>query len=261
MKSVWMCAITLWFAMTFRAAAVPVALELVLAVDVSTSVNESEFKLQRDGIVAAFLDPTIQRAIRASGGIAVSVVQWAASGSFATSVDWRHITNKNNAAVFAQEVFSSPRQFLGFTDIGGAIKFSVEQILTNRFEGVRRLIDVSGDGTSDSQRTAQARDAAVLQGVSINGLAINSIEYDLGDLANIDLLDFYERWVIGGPGAFVIVADGFDDVDRAMRIKLLREIQGPIYSGAPTHDLIAHDLTVRDLIVRDLVAPDLLARR
>ncbi len=120
-----------------------------------------------------------------------------------------------------------PRQMEGRTDIATAIRFATAAILTNAYEGVRKTIDVSGDGSSDIADPAAARDVALAQGITINGLVIHATEYDLGELADIELYQHYLRRVIGGPGAFVMEARNYNDFADAIRRKLLREINGP----------------------------------
>ncbi len=229
----WATAILMVWSSTELSAQQAVALELVLALDTSTSVDTSEFELQRQGLAAAFLDQCVQAAIRATGPIAVGVVHWSGRGKVRLAVGWQVLASTADAQRMAASISTASRQVRGFTDIGGAITASADMIEANAFLGARQVIDVSGDGTSTAPGTGAARDGAVARGITINGLVIRVDEYDLGELANVDLLDHYERSVIGGPGAFVLVADGFDDFARAIRLKLLREISGPVYSSAP----------------------------
>jgi len=210
-----------------------VELELVLAVDSSTSVDGREFELQRQGLARAFLHPDVVRAIRAAGerGIAVTLVQWSGALRQATVVDWTHLHDDDSAAAFAARIASVPRAFTGFTDIAGAIRYSVASIENNGFEGARLAIDVSGDGTGDPQRSARARDRAVARGITINGLVIHSFDIDLEELANIAVREHYADHVIGGPGAFMMTAENFVDFADAIRRKLVREIAGPATAG------------------------------
>lgn len=208
---------------------VDVELELVLAVDVSTSVDDDEFNLQRVGFAEAFRHPDVLRAIRTVGpnGIAVSMSHWSSTRSQAAIVAWMHVFDTASAERFANAVLQVPRRFKGTTDISGAIDHSVRRLMTNRFIGKRMAIDVSGDGTSDPARDAAARDRAVARGITINGLAIHNEDIDLGELAKLDLTDHYARHVIGGPGSFIMAAADFSDFRRAIRQKLIREILGP----------------------------------
>lgn len=217
-------------------AQVPVALELVLAVDTSTSVDRAEFSLQQRGIADAFRHPDVVKAIKnaGGGGVAVSLVQWSGRGQQRTSVDWQVVRNQQEAQSFADRVERSPRLMSGFTDIAGAIRFSLLKFQGNGVEGRRKVIDVSGDGTGNGPSATQARDMAVAQGVTVNGLVIHNEEYDLGELAKINLFDHYKTHVVGGPGAFLMAAKNFEDFREAIRRKLVREITGPLFSHQRT---------------------------
>lgn len=212
----------------------PVDLELVLAVDTSTSVDEQEFALQTTGLAQAFLSPQVVSAIRAAGtrGVAVSVVQWAGKARQATVVDWQLVRDGQTAAELAARIASTTRVIDGLTDIEGAIDFSVNSIETNRFEGARKVIDVSGDGSSDAAGSEAARNAANAKAIVINGLVIHNVDYSLGELANIDLHEHYANHVIGGPGAFLMTARDYDDFKTAIRAKLVREITGPVSASS-----------------------------
>lgn len=205
-----------------------VALELVLAVDTSTSVDEREFRLQRDGLAQAFAHPDIVSAIEGMGnvGIAVTLIEWAGKGQQDTIVDWTLLNNKTSVLNFASKVSQAPRAFSGMTDIGGGIAYAVEQIEDNAFEGYRKVIDVSGDGSSSVDTSQRQRDRAIASGITINGLVIFTEEYDLGVLAEIDLIQHYSNKVIGGPGAFLMTAQNFESFEIAIKNKLLREILG-----------------------------------
>ena len=203
-------------------ATTPVDLELVLAVDASSSVSIEEFDLQIRGLAEAFRHPNVAAAIRASGdlGIAVSMVQWADSRKQFLTVDWKHLKDLGSIAAFADTIESSTRRMIGGgTAIGGAIKYSLRQIEINEFEGRRKVIDVSGDGrTNQGARPGDVRDEAVKAGVTINGLAI------LNEDPYID--GYYLYHVIGGTGAFVMTATDYEDFFKAMLEKLIKEISG-----------------------------------
>jgi uncharacterized protein DUF1194 len=209
-----------------------VDLELVLAIDSSTSVDASEFELQRQGLAAAFLHPDVLAAIRLIGdrGIAVQVVQWAGVGQQASSVNWALVRGAESAARFSAQITTSPRLMRGFTDIAGALEFSIMSFDENGFIAPRRVIDVSGDGTSSAGPPGPWRDLAIRRGININGLVILTDEVDLGSLADDIIVEHFEREVIGGPGAFVMVIDSFDDFAVAIRQKLVREIMGLMVS-------------------------------
>lgn len=199
-----------------------VDLELVMAVDVSGSVDGEEFALQMGGIAKAFRDPSVIQAIETATprGIAVVVVLWSSSEWQSVAVDWWRIASRADAQAFATAVEAAPRESTGNTAIASAIEFSVRAFDGNGYEGARRVIDVSGDGISnDGPDTAPTRDWAVEQGITINGLVI--VEN------NLPARKFYREKVIGGPGAFAMDARGFADFARVFKRKLLREISGP----------------------------------
>lgn len=210
-----------------------VELELVLALDSSTSVNEDEYALQRKGLSEAMRHPSVLKAIRGLGteGLAISVVQWSGPGKQVNSIGWRHINSEASALELSNQLKTMPRALTGFTDISGAINHSVMSIENNEFKGRRYAIDVSGDGTSDNNNPSQARDAAVAKGFTINGLIIHSVEYDLGDLARHALHKHYSDDVIGGPGAFLLNAESFKTFGESMRQKLVKEITGPLFAN------------------------------
>ena len=209
-----------------------VALELVLAVDTSTSVDAAEFALQQQGLAAAFRHPSVARAIEKAGpqGIAVSLVQWSGPGKQQTSVNWHRLNDAQSIEQFAAKISRAPRLLSGFTDIAGAIRFSQRSLEQNRFVGLRQVIDVSGDGSSNGPNAQAARDRAIASGITVNGLVIHNEEYDLGELAKINLVDHYRTHVVGGIGAFLMIAKDFEDFREAIRKKLVREITGPLFS-------------------------------
>lgn len=203
---------------------VPVALELVLAVDASGSVHAGEFALQIDGLAAAFRDPEVVAAIEAQGelGIAVALMQWSSQGQQVIAIDWTRIGDPPSVAALADRIEATVRLIEGETGLAPAIAFAWRMLENNAFEGRRRVIDVSGDGSANVGPDPDAvRDGAAAVGITINGLAILNEQPDLGD--------YYRDHVIGGPGAFVLEARDYDDFARAMRTKLLEEIQsGPV---------------------------------
>ena len=208
----------------------PVDLELVLAVDTSTSVDAQEFDLQSRGLAEAFLHPDVVAAIRFAGtrGVAIALVHWAGEARQAVAVDWHVVRDGRTAAELSAKISATSRSIKGLTDIVGAIGFSVDAIEANDFSGGRRVIDISGDGSGDARRSEAARDAANARGITINGLVIHNRDIDLGELANIDLRDHYTNHVIGGPGSFIMTAKNFEDFRVAIRAKLVREITGPV---------------------------------
>ncbi len=208
----------------------PVDLELVLAVDTSTSVDAQEFALQSKGLAEAFLHPDVVAAIRFAGtqGVAISLVHWAGEAGQAVAVDWHIVRDSQTAADLSAKISAASRSIKGLTDIAGAIRFSVNAIEANNYSGERRVIDISGDGSSDARRSEAARNTANARGITINGLVIHNTDIDLGELANIDLRQHYSNHVIGGPGSFMMTAKNFEDFRVAIRAKLVREITGPV---------------------------------
>ncbi|HZH26042.1 MAG TPA: DUF1194 domain-containing protein [Azospirillaceae bacterium] len=224
-------------------AEVPVDLELVLAVDVSGSVDPSEARLQRDGYVAALTDPEIIHVIRGGflGRIVVTYVEWAGPATQRTVVPWRVIADEASALEFVDLVKEAPFRSARGTSISGAIDFGATLFEPNGFDGIRRVIDVSGDGVNNGGRDVRAaRDDAVARGITINGLPVmpGSEQADgrpqglsAGGWTPPDLDLYYERNVIGGPGAFMVPAHSFEDFGRAVKAKLVREIAGGPASG------------------------------
>lgn len=216
-------------------AATFVSTELVLAVDVSGSVSTSEFNLQRDGYVNAFRDAGIISQIEGlTGGIAVSLVYWSTSATQATS--WFHITDAASSNLFADAIAAASRPFFGGTDIADGIDLAADLLLNNDFDGGRLVIDVSGDGSQTSgcfplsclERIQNSRDAAVAQGIVINGLPILDNPFSTLD-------QYYADNVVGGEGSFVLPASGFADFGQAVKEKIGREIQPtPTPTPSPT---------------------------
>lgn len=208
----------------------PVDLELLIAVDASGSVSEAEFALQIGGVAAGFRDPEVQEAIRSGPlqRIAVALMIWAdARGRKAVS-EWVEIDGPDAANAFAALVegqIARRQSFLGKsgTGIGAAVGEGLKAMRRNGFEGTRLAIDVSGDGHEtplmfgEGMALPEARRRAGQAEVVVNGLAI------LADDPTLDI--YYRARVATGPGSFVMVADGFEDFARAMRLKLLREIR------------------------------------
>ncbi len=200
-------------------------IELVLAVDMSISVDGGELDLQRQGFAAAFRDPAVIEAIRANAqGVAVSLVLWAGAEQQRTAVDWHHLNDADTSLAFAATIDRALRidpEFFGKTAIGSAMYFALHALDANAYSGVRRKIDISGDGhANEGFKPEPVRDFAVLSGVTVNGLAIiNDEPY---------LEEYCRTHVIGGPGAFVMVAGDYEDFVEAIRLKLLQElIPGP----------------------------------
>ncbi len=201
-------------------APVPVDLELVLAVDVSGSVDPPEYELQTRGLAQAFRDPEVQAALQAPGrrGIAVALVQWSGRFQQDVAIDWTLVHDAPSAEAFARRIETMERRFQAETGIANALAFAIRQLQQNRFTGGRQVIDISGDGPSNVGADPDpVRDAAAAARITINGLAIVNEE------PTVDL--YYADHVIGGPDAFLMVARNFDDFAQAIRRKLLREIE------------------------------------
>ena len=212
-------------------AAEAVDLLLVFAADVSRSVDGDKFKLQREGYAAAVADRHVLDAIRSgrNGRIAVLFEEWSGFGNQKIVIDWTLIDGAKAAQSFGDRLLESPRSFADRTSISGGIDFAVAQFAHAPFTAERRAIDVSGDGTNNAGREVDhARDEALALGLTINGLAILS-ERPLpwnpehtnppGGLAN-----YYREHVVGGPGAFVLVAREFNSFGQAIVKKLIAEI-------------------------------------
>ena len=213
------------------AAAEQVDLLLVLAADVSRSVDNAKFQLQREGYAAAISDPRVLDAIRSgrNGRVGLTFVEWSGAGSQRVLIDWTIIGDAETARGFGDRLLEAPRSFADRTSISGAIEFAMGQLARAPYESARRTIDVSGDGTNNAGRDVTlARDEAVAQGVTINGLVILS-ETPLAwnpDHTNPPggLQNYYRNNVIGGPGAFVLVAENFNSFGQAIVKKMIAEV-------------------------------------
>jgi hypothetical protein len=223
-------------------AAVRVDLELVIATDVSRSIDEGEARLQREGVAAAFLSSDVVGAIRSGllGRIAVTYIDYSSRPYNLVIVDWRIIFDQASANAFAKVLLKAPLSDGRRTSISDAIEHGIDMIRANAFQGTRRVIDVSGDGPNNHGRLVSAvRDEAVAQGITINGLPIMN---DPGEQFRSryylpDLDQYYTGCVIGGNGAFQVPARNFRDFARAMKKKLILEIAGrmppPTAPGRP----------------------------
>ncbi|MBS7791089.1 DUF1194 domain-containing protein [Roseococcus sp. SDR] len=205
----------------------PVDVLLVLAVDVSRSIDEDEARLQREGYRNAVSDPRVVEVIRRGmiGAIGLAYVEWAGFEYQRLVLPWTRIANQADADAWASALAEAPRASLSWTSISGGIDFSRRVLAEAPFEGTRRVIDVSGDGVNNSGRPAElARDEAVAQGIVINGLPIINDRPTFGRMPQIPLDQYFQQSVIGGTGAFMIVAEDFDAFGTAVRRKLIREI-------------------------------------
>jgi len=227
-------------------AAEPVDLLLVLAADVSRSVTEPKFKLQREGAAAAITHPEVVKAITSGPNrrIAVCFLEWATAGQQNIVIDWTVIADNDSARSFGGKLVELPRSFAGSTSISNAIDFSVTQLERAPFKSERRVIDVSGDGNNNSGRSVtDARDEALAKGITINGLVILT---PLSESFRPEhthppggLEKYFQDNVIGGFGAFTVVAENHAAFGRALTKKLVAEIAGlaqPQFAAAPESD-------------------------
>jgi hypothetical protein len=207
---------------------IEVDLELVLAVDISFSMDAEEQRLQRDGHVAAIRHPEVIAAIRGGlhGRIAVTYMEWAGAATQNVVVPWMLIDGPETAEHFAETLAASPLRRARRTSISGALQYSRMLFESSGFLGLRRVVDVSGDGANNQGvPVTLVRDQLVEQGIVINGLAIMIKRGGFGglfDLENLD--DYFEDCVIGGPGAFVMRITEADEFATAIRRKMILEI-------------------------------------
>jgi hypothetical protein len=210
-----------------EAPAVGASLALVLAVDVSASVSADSYILQRDGIARAFENSRLVEAISTiPGGIESLVLEWSDPDRVKVTVDWSRVHDPHSAAAFAAAVRSTKRTSDGLTAIGPALLISASEFDQLPEPAARRVIDISGDGMANfGLPPALARDRIVAAGISINGLAILTEEPWLAG--------YYDSSVIGGPGAFVVVARDFGSFADAILRKLVHEVAGAPLSNPP----------------------------
>ena len=204
----------------------PVSTALVLAADVSTSIDDERFALQRRGYAAALADPRVIRAIQDSalGCIGLCYFEWAGGTSQRLLVPWTEVRGAADGARIAQALLRAPRPFEGSTGIGGAIRFAADLLADAPFAAGEQVVDISGDGlpTDDDEAPDAARDHAVAQGIRVNALAIDDGYPRFPGQPSLP--DYYAAHVTGGPRAFVVAADGFESFGAALVAKLRREI-------------------------------------
>jgi len=212
-------------------AAEPVDLLLVLASDVSRSVDHPKFLLQREGYATAVSNPQVLDAIKsgAHGKIGLCFIEWSGYGAQKVVISWTAIDGPASARKFGDQLFELPRSFADRTSISGGIDFAVSQLASAPFDAARRTIDVSGDGTNNAGRDVRlARDDATAKGIVINGLVILSDRQVPWNAEHTNppggLENYYRENVIGGPGAFVMVAEDFQSFGRAIIKKMIAEI-------------------------------------
>jgi Protein of unknown function (DUF1194) len=209
--------------------AVPVDVELVLAVDVSYSMDPDEQALQREGYAMALTSKAFMQALRegANGKIAVTYIEWAGQTDQRVVVPWRLIEGPESADAVAAEIAAAPYRRASRTSISGALEFAKPLFDHSGYRGLRRVIDVSGDGANNSGRLiVPMRDEVIAAGITINGLPIMLKRANAGtmDIKNLDV--YYEDCVIGGPGAFVVPIRAREKFIEATRTKLVLEVAG-----------------------------------
>ncbi len=217
------------------AAQARVDLCLVLAADASGSIDPEEFRLQREGYAAAFLDDRLVAAMTdgPARAIAVAFVEWGSPGAPATVMPWTRIDGRDSAGLFAGALAMAPRSFQSFNAIGDAIAHAHALIAACPFPRSHAVIDVSGDGPDMRSHLLApvARDRAVAAGITINALAIG-----LRPVGGLPLEDVYRRDVIGGPGAFVLTVESRAAFAGAIYNKLIREVASAmdVWSASPS---------------------------
>jgi hypothetical protein len=211
-----------------------VDVELILAVDVSYSMDIDELAIQREGYAQAIVSKDFLQALKSgpNGRIAVTYFEWAASSDQKIIIPWRLIDGPETADAVSAEIMRTPIRRASRTSISGAINFAMPLFDENPYHGLRRVIDISGDGPNNNgMPVTTARDAALEKGIIINGLPIMVKEpsYSTMDIDNLDY--YYEDCVIGGPGSFVVSIKDRDKFKEAIRTKLLLEVAGRTPEG------------------------------
>lgn len=237
---------------------VEVDLELVLAVDVSRSMTPRELEIQRRGYVEAITSKDVLAAIRGGliGQIALTYVEWAGVGAQRVVIDWMLIRDPEDAAAFSDQLDAHFGLSMRRTSISAAINFARGRFDGNGFRGLRRVIDVSGDGANNSGiPVTLARDDAVADGIIINGLPLMTREGMNSRWYLPDLDAYYRNCVIGGPGAFVIPVLDWVDFPGAVRRKMILEIAGDPGRGQPPERLMRAAATQYDCLIGEKTAP------
>lgn len=230
-------------------AAEHVDLALVLVTDVSRSIDDTEFDLEKQGYAAAFTDPRVVTAIQggALGAIEVAYVEFAGLGEVRTVIGWTDIHDEASARGFADRLKAEARSFWGRTSISGGIDEAVGLLAGSGTDATRRVIDVCGDGTNNAGReVTEARDAALQAGITINGLTIINDHPVSWTFAHVQppggLPKYYQENVTGGPGSFVLEIHDFHSFGDAMTRKLVSEIAGlPPGNAAGPWARLEHD--------------------
>ncbi|MBN8971188.1 MAG: DUF1194 domain-containing protein [Rhizobiales bacterium] len=214
-----------------KPADITVDVELVLAVDVSYSMDIDELTVQREGYAQAIVSKEFLQTLKAgpTGKVAVTYFEWAASTDQKVIIPWRIIDGPESADAVAAEIMKTPVRRASRTSISGAINFAMPLFEQNQYHGIRRVIDISGDGPNNNgMPVTVARDAALEKGIVINGLPIMVKEpsYSTMDIENLDY--YYEDCVIGGPGSFVVPIKNREKFREAIHTKLVMEVAGRV---------------------------------
>ncbi|WP_075996767.1 DUF1194 domain-containing protein [Salaquimonas pukyongi] len=217
-----------------------VDVELVLAVDVSRSMGAEEMEIQRRGYAAALTDPQVLDAIFSglTGRVAITFMEWAGDGNQHVVVPWREIATPQDAQAFADLLLSGPSFNMRYTSISGAILTAVRLFDGNGFKGLKRVIDISGDGPNNQGVPVdEARDLAVANGIIINGLPLMTTTGTYGRYSIPDLDRYYIDCVIGGPASFSVPVTSWETFPEAVRRKLVLELAGgvPGANQLPVH--------------------------
>jgi hypothetical protein len=223
------------------AALTEVDLALVIAVDISYSMDPEEQALQREGFAEAFRSPLVHDAIRRGmlGRIAVAYVEWAGAYDQKVLVPWTILDNPEGIMAFANRIAAIPLRRAQRTSISGAIDFSVKLLEESGVEAARQVIDVSGDGPNNQGRiVTPARDGAIAKGITINGLPIMLRKPGYLDISDLDL--YYRDCVIGGQGSFMVPAREREQFQQAIKTKIMLEVAGlmPEQSGDAAGNLV-----------------------
>jgi len=230
---------------------IDVDVELILAVDISYSMDPDEQRLQREGYIEALNSPEILNAIKkgVNGKIAVAYVEWAGITSREIVADWHIIEDAESAALFTRKLVDKQLRRLSRTSISGVIDFAMPMFRNNNFRGLKQVIDISGDGSNNQGRPVErARDDAVAEGVVINGLPI-MLNRPIVGYRDVEPLDhYYADCVIGGPGAFVIPIRERNQFVDAIRTKILLEIASIPDDPLPIHKAQAKEPRVDCMI-------------
>ncbi len=209
----------------------PVDVALALVTDVSRSIDDSEYDLEKKGYATAFNSPEVIAAIKggAVGALAVTYIEFAGSYEVRTVIDWTVIRDEKGAHDFAEQLTANPRSFYGRTAIGSGMEAAIKALAGSGYEAQRNVIDVCGDGTNNNgPEVAAVRDEAVAAGITVNGLAIINDHPVSWTFAHVQppggLANYYRENVAGGPGTFVLEVHDFKTFGEAMTRKLINEI-------------------------------------